>query len=252
MSKQVTFSGKREGQAVTVRALIAVLEKALRWLRGRDENEPVDWEVVRIALGDPVQLTFRSESANGSISQRMGRLHSIQNKRLPKIMPRLTDDDIDGTVELASVLDEGFKSFQISSIDEPTVNLTPSLVERVEEIAKKTARFYYEYTTVRGTLYELTAVIDGPHRFRIERLDGDKIPCNFTPDKFAEVKEAIKSRVEIHGRAKCSGSGEIKSIEVRDFRVLRDNPVKFSEMPGIDITGGLDTVEHIERIRGGN
>src|SRR4051794_28183953 len=123
MPKQVTFSGEREGERVTVRALIDALQKMMIWLRGRDQGESVDWDVVRISLGDPIRMTLSSESANGLITQRMNNLHSLQNKRMPKTAPRLTDEDIEGTMELATVLGKGFKSIKISSTDTPTVKL---------------------------------------------------------------------------------------------------------------------------------
>ncbi len=252
MPKEVTFTGNRKGDAVAVRTLIGVLEKALKWLRGRDEDETVDWEVIRVALGNPISLTFRSETANGPLSARMTHLHSMQNKRAPKTMPRLTDDDIDATIELSSVLDEQFSSLKISSSHEPTVRFTPALIERVEHLAKTTKRFYYEHTTIRGTLYEVTAMEGGTHRFKIVNAsNGVRIPCNFPTDEFHKVREAMKHRVEVSGLAKCSGHGEIKSIDNVRFRVLADNPKPFTEMPSIDITGGLSTVEHIERVRGG-
>src|SRR5690606_36633332 len=212
--KRVTFTGDRMSDHATVRSLIEALESALIWLRGRDPDSTVDWEIVRVSIGKRLSLTFSSPNANGNISVRMKNLHELQKKRAPKVSPRLTDEDVDGTKQLASMIGGEFKSMRISSPGAPTVRLTPSLVQRVEEIAGTQRGAHYEWGTIRGVLDQIT-VGSSSCRFRLKhQLTGAEISCTTTQERLDEVKDALPHRVEVYGRIRFNRANQPKSVEV--------------------------------------
>lgn len=251
MSKIVTFSGDRTGSHVTVRALISALEGALVWLRGRDPDSTVDWEVVKVKLSGSIRITFASESANGNISSRMRNLSTLQHKKKPAIAPRLTDEDIEGTKELASVIGHGFDSMKISSPGLPTVKVTPVLVERVEEIARSVRASWYEWTTLRGIIDQITV---GPMslRFRLRhQLTNAEISCDFDRVLLEDVKDALSCRIEVYGRVKYNRADQPKSVDVETIRKLPERSASFKAAAAVNITSGEDTADYIERMRGG-
>jgi hypothetical protein len=250
MAKTVTISGEKTGERVTVRALIAALEKALVWLRGRDPESTVDWEIVRVSLADPVSMTFSSPTANGDISERMRNLHKLQSKKRPKVTPRLTDEDIDGTRELAATIGAEFKSLRISSPGEPTVKLTPILVERVEEIAKTARAAWYEWGTMRGTMDQVT-IGENVSKFRMKHpVTGDEVGCTFPQEMLDDVKDALPHRVEVYGRIRYNRSDRPTSIDVREIRRLPERSTSFDAVRPVNITSGIDSADYVEGLRG--
>lgn len=240
MPKSVTFAGGRIGERVSVRALIAALESALVWLRGHEPDSTVDWEVVRVSLAQNISITFSSESANGAISSRLRNLSQLHSKRKPKGTPRLTDEDIDGTRELASVIGNGFSSMTISSPGEPKVRVTPVLVKRVEEIASKVRAHWFEWTSVRGTIDQITFT-PTTARFRLRhQITAAEISCDFDRDMFEAVKDAIGHRVEVYGKVKYNRSDQPKSIDVETIRPLPDRTPPFATIPAVSIASGTD------------
>jgi len=245
----VTFTGERMGTRVTVSALIAALEKALIWLRGRDPNATVDWDVVKIRIDNRLRLTFSSTEDISAIPNRLHMLHELEKKRKPKLSPRLTEEDIDGTQELASMIGEDFVSMKISSPGAPTVKLTPTLVERVEEIAQVARGVYYEWGTMRGYMDQVT-IGERKCTFRIRnQLTNDDIGCSFPLEELNAVKAALPARVEVYGRIKMNRSDKPTSIDVEKFRILPENLRPFNEEPPVNITDGMDSGDFVEGIR---
>jgi hypothetical protein len=181
----------------------------------------------------------------------MRSLSSLQKAKEPHIAPRLTDDDIDGTKQLAEVIGSDFSSMRISSEGDPTVRLTPALVERVERIAKASRTNWYEWTTLRGVIDQITAG-QTMYRFRLRhQMDNSEINCDFDRSAFEEVKDALSHRVEIYGKVKYGRADQPKSVAVETIRRLPDKSPLFETVPAIDITSGMGSADYVERVRGG-
>lgn len=248
-TKQVTFTGERVGGRVTVRSLVSALESALVWLRGHDPDDTVDWEVVRVAIGKSLRFTFSSPVSNGDISDRMHNLHNLQKKKMPKVPPRLTDEDVEGTKKLAAMIGDEFKSIRISSPGEPTVKLTPVLVQRVGDIASAERGPYQEWNTIRGVLDQITAS-QFSCRFRLKhQLTGEYLGCTVPPERLDEIKDALPHRVEVYGRVKYDRTHRPKSIDAEKIRRLPESDTPFDSLPPINITSGLSSEEYVERLR---
>ena len=249
--QRVTFTGERMGERVTVRTLIDALEGALVWLRGRDPDSTVDWEVVKVAIGKSLRITFSSPNVNGDISTRMRNLHQLQKRRMPKVAPRLTDEDIDGTNRLASMIGKELKSITISSPGAPKVKVTPVLIERVETIASTVRGNYYEWTTIRGYMDQIT-VSATLCRFRLRHeLTGAELSCTIPIEELDNIKNALPHRVEVYGRVKYNRSNQPKTIDMAKItRRLPESNRPFDLLPPVDITHGMSSEDYIERLRG--
>jgi hypothetical protein len=248
MANDLTIKLSARGERLTAKMLIERFERAIAMLRTLPANK--EWEVVKVRMNSPLVAVFRNPTAEPSdIRQRLKDIRSVTKK--PVRPSHLSDSAIDKTLEFAEVVGDNGPPLMMS-YGRTSVEITSKTRTNFEKIAEVARRRYFEWTTIRGRLYEVTAVLGGIHRFRVENgVTGDHVSCNFPEDRLAEIREFLRCRIEVYGRAKCSESGEIKSIEVKDFRQLTENKVRFSEIPGINITDGKDSVAHVERIRGG-
>ena len=90
-----------------------------------------------------------------------------------KTVPVVTDDELESAKELTDVLRQGIKSLRISSPGDAVVYITPKVAEKVDVLAKSQLRGgYYEWTTIRGELNQITVEggIDGiSYHARIDR-----------------------------------------------------------------------------------
>ncbi|MGA2440596.1 MAG: hypothetical protein ABSH08_06540 [Tepidisphaeraceae bacterium] len=251
MPKRITIRLSADEPRLTVRALIEMLERILTALRGLDPNLPADWEIVRARLHAPFIFTVENKSANGTVSSRLRSARQFSGRRTA--IPTVTDDEIESTKELTDVLKQGIKSVRISSPGDPTVNITPAIAEKVEALAKSRLKGgYHEWTTIRGELNQIT-VEGGSTEFRITHgLTGAKIPCSFDPTLIDEVKDALPSRVEVSGRTRFNRAKQPVSISVSRIRRLPESGVRISQAPAIQIADGMDSVEYLERVRGGD
>jgi len=251
MPKKITIRISADEPRLTVRALIEMLEKTLAALRGLDPNLPADWEIVSARLRPPFIFTFENKDADGMVSSRLRSTRQFTGRK--KTAPVVTDDELESAKELTDVLRHGIKSFRISSPGDAVVNITPKVAEKVDALAKSQLRGgYYEWTSIRGELNQIT-VEGGSTEFRITHgLTGAKIICSFDPSLIADVKEALPSRVEVSGRVRFNRSKQPVSISVSRIRRMPESGVRISQAPAIQITGGMDSVEYLERVRGGD
>ncbi len=84
-------------------------------------------------------------------------------------------------------------------------------------------------------------------------MTGDAIPCNFDQDVVGlnEVKDALPHRVRVYGCARFGKDGRISSFDVTKLWTLPETFVPLAELPSLDITEGMQSVEYIERLRSG-
>jgi hypothetical protein len=257
MSKRVSFQVRGDSARMTVRALIQLLESALEWLKTLDPEISADWEMVQCRVTPPYRFTFANENANGSVSSRIKEVHSFaksgKNNANQLLAPRLSEDEIESTSRLADVLGEHVEELRISSPGDPTVRLTQSVAEKVKTVAKEMRVVsHVEWTTIRGTLFEVT-VSEGIRKFRVKhQLTGSNIPCTFSPEQLDQIKDALPSRVEVYGCARFNTLGQPTSIDAERIRKLPENDIAIDELVGINIRNGASTVTHVERVRSGD
>lgn len=109
-------------------------------------------------------------------------------------------------------------------------------------------------TSVEGSLD--TVFLHDPrdaHFVIWDAVYGRQVRCDFAPEHLRIVKEALGERVRVNGRVQFDAIGRPERIvEIFSIRVLRpgSGPAP-SDLRGMapDITGGLDSVEWVRRIR---
>jgi hypothetical protein len=279
MPKTVSFQLRSESsERLTVKSLIDFLERTLEWLKSLDPDQPADWRVIRCRTRPPYRFTFANEASNGSVSNRMREWSGFAKpSRRTKLPPMrvgdvnsvtLTTDrdsflkDIAGTtttrfseqeIDSANRLAEAIGSqgeLRISSPGDPTVKITPVVASKIKTIAKAMRTdSHVEWTSVRGMLYQITAA-DNMHRFKIRNhLSGSPVECTFSQELLDRVKDCLKGRVEVFGRARMNKLGQPTSIDVERLRSLPAIDIDLDDLVGIDITAGVSSSEHVERLR---
>jgi len=109
---------------------------------------------------------------------------------------------------------------------------------------------YFEHGAIEGEL--------GISRSRdqlvvIDALTGQQIPC-YLADEHLEstVREAWKCRVSVEGRIKVDRrTSQPIELAVENIRILRDRNdlPQLKDLHGIDITGGVESSEHVRGLR---
>jgi hypothetical protein len=165
--------------------------------------------------------------------------------------PKILAPTLIATKQLTDVLADGFSGIKICYPGQRAVTFTERMVQNFRNIANVVTESFYEWTTVRGILYQITWN-DGVTRCRIrESLNHTEIPCLVTPELLNTVKDALPHRVDLYGRAKSNRLEGIMAIEVERVEILPDLEQSMQSTPAIHITGGMDSREYVERLRGG-
>lgn len=250
MAKELTIQLDAKGDKLTVNSLVAALEKALALLRTLDPND--EWEVVRVTKQSPFKLVVRNPSVQDVAPHYMDRLRKMDRKLKLSKMPAFTEHTLLATYELAGVLNDGFKGIKLSFPGQRAVAFTPQVVENVNAIAKIATEWYYELTSIRGLLFQITWS-ESSTRCRIkDALTHAEIPCVVSEDLLDTVKDALPHRVDVYGRAKCNRLGTIALIDVETIRILPEDKRSMDQTPATNITGGMDSAEYVERLRRGD
>lgn len=249
MQKELTIQLDVKGKTLTVKALVEALEKALALLRTLDPNG--EWEVVRMTKNSPVRIVLRNPNAASTAPKYMRNIRGMNRKLGAKRISRLSGPMVVATRDFTNVLNDGFSAIKMSFPGQPVAEFTPRVVENIGQAARVATQWMYEWTSIRGLLYQITWS-DGITRCRIrEALHETEIACIVSPELLATVKEALPHRVDLYGRAKSNRIDGVVSIDVEKIEILPDESPSIKDMPAIDITDGVDSVEYIARLRGG-
>ena len=148
--------------------------------------------------------------------------------------------------------------------DLPELEITPTVarvaVEHTRKILKPEMRPYQEFGSVEGFAESIERDGWGNPILRIHsRLTGESVKAFVTGDAAAELeKHQIRDvwkgrRVQVVGRLKYRGVGNLNYVEAIAVRFMRDR----TELPELDdiqdenFTGGLSSEEYLERLRDG-
>jgi hypothetical protein len=122
-------------------------------------------------------------------------------------------------------------------------------MDNVQKIPRRD--YYYQHTTIRGRLLDIH-MSKGAREFTIFDLLTDRqIRCVFKEGKHKNVARLLQQNVVVYGRTKFNNRGIPESMIVDEFQGLPIAKRKVSELPPIDITGGMGSVEFVRRIRNG-
>lgn len=128
--------------------------------------------------------------------------------------------------------------------------VSPTQAVAIHAKAAMNAKFYWVETSLEGRIEIVN--IHGKPKFSIFDHDGIEIKCRFKDDMFDKVKQYINHRVIVSGRVKYKNETDVPlSIAASEIESLDegDPPKAFSELPVIDVTGGVPSDIFVRRMR---
>lgn len=256
----IVIDGKQN--RVSIASLITVISNVVAMLRsisrelGDDLDSPITWNITRTQKNSPLEITLAPSSRKRPyLGKRVVREY-VQGIRVienSSTCPEsFSDKAIDSAKKMVSVLQDGVKAVRFVAPDVGEARATLHLAANVDVLRSKMYR--YETTTFRGILEDVRTHDEANVFEMYDPLTSQKITCHFKAGCEKAVGELLTRRVFVYGRAKFDRKDNPMSIEVEQFRGIREphELPKISETPPVDITGGVDSVEYVRRIRSGD
>lgn len=275
---EITVRVPDEGFPVLVRAFLDLLTTTLEILNqldaevsGNPEGSIV-WRIADARRSSPLAITLRGQPCRPEFdftekvtSSFVRGVRSLRDGTAAR-PPHFNDVALDRLLHLTTSLDGelGAIVFELPTGEKAVaekqtelgIRAVLELPEALDLNATVTRRFYQEYGTLRGQL-DVVSVRANKDTFEFtEELTKKAITCRFTdPELFKRAQESLRKRIEVEGRIRYNNQdGSPASMQVEGFRVLGDGTSvpSFRDLEGLDITGGMDPVEFIRRLRDGD
>jgi hypothetical protein len=246
---------------VSVSAFVSVVQNTLEILHGLDiaisENPSgvLEWRIAEVSLNSPLTMTIFAEAEDETgVDRQVVSAYSEGLEHLDKdgetVPTYFNDALLEKARKLVSVLNDGVAKIAfVSSWTDP--------VEPSQRVAAHVDRLlppdHEEWGSIEGKLEVLS--IHGGASFNIWNvISGARVTCRIPSEMLDEAHAAFGKRTAVQGKIRYDRRGKPVSISVHHIRILREQ----SELPqsrdleGIDITGGIDPVEHVRRLRDGD
>jgi len=213
----------------------------------------VRWELSRMAFGSPPTLGVCAQ-VNGSAE--------VVRRELEAFAEGLVALETDGSYippyfarptlvkarSLVGPLRNSIGSIEFATMEGRVAAPSLRLAEHVDALLPQKR---IGFGSVYGRLETLTQ-----HQgtsFRVWDASGRSVLCSIPPELLPEAKVHFGERVVVHGEVQYGDEGlpeRIKVQQVRWVKEPRDLP-RFRDLEGIDITGGVDSVEYVRGVRDG-
>jgi hypothetical protein len=242
-------------------------EAVTRWLsivskieskNSEDGKSGIHWHIIRATTNSPLTLTLeaqvpgkRRDTSKAVVKSYMRGMRKLESGS--GVPSDFGDDTLKEARALLGLLDRGVSRIEFAAPGEEKITPTLRSAAMIDEFFGRRAAYHLADTTVEGSLETVT--IHGGEAFDIfDQLTGTRVRCVLPEGKLNEAVGALGKRVGVSGRAKFSDKGRPISIEVDSIRVLRDKVdlPSASDFEGggrLDITGGMDSVEFVRRLR---
>lgn len=236
-------------------ALYEISEMASKGVR-----KPTGWEIVSVSMNSPFHMTVRPKTVRGSAlvgAYKRGLEKLKESSTRPKYFG---DGALRHARQLAQAVHGGITSITIESKKYGRVNVSPDIIEHVNEIgpaeglAIESPHTHSEWNTLRGRLYLVDpwGMEKSGVRFEIRDVTTRrKIRCVVRDEYYEQVHDAQLKRVAVYGRVKYNEQDEPTQIEAESIRILDDSSFDFDAKKKIDICEGVDSMTHVERVRNG-
>lgn len=251
-SLTITVSGKND--RILLGSFLKLASETLHILRLIDREgaggttRGLDWRIETISRKSPLRLTISGESRDEDVVAVdvvrlfVGAMNTMSKEPTwPEGFPR---DGLDKLKDIVDLAHDGLGKVVFSD-GKTKVEATQHLGANIEFLFDE----HTEWTTIDGRLEAVSA-----HRnkvFRIyDRLTGASVACRFTKEQQEEVRQALYRRVSVTGEATYK-AGMPHVIKVDSIDIIENKGVAYDDLPPIDITGGVSSVEHIRRVRDG-
>ena len=264
MSQMITILVEGKDGGVPAERLA---EAVTRWLaivaridaKNSEDGKPgIHWHIVKATTNSPLTLTLeahvhakRRDTSKLVVKSYMRGMRKLESgKGVPN---DFGDDTLKEARSLVGLLDRGISRMEFAAPGEERIVPTLRSAAIIDEFFGRRAAYHMADTTIEGSLETVT--IHGGDAFDVfDQLTGTRVRCVLPEGKLSEAVNALGKRVGVSGRAKFSDKGRPISIEVESIRVLSEE----SDIPAasdfegegrLDITGGMDSVEFVRRLR---
>lgn len=210
-----------------------------------------DWEIVKVSMNSPVRARVRSRNSTPGVRELVRRVDRFA--RGGRTRGRLRYDDIDRINRISALFKPsgGVSRIEINAGARAKTVLTEErIATALSHSPPAPQSFREELEEIEGYLTSVTVEADR-HAFRLrERIQQRAIDCTFDASLLGKVKEALPHRVMVTGHVRYNPAGEITSIKVLNLVKLKQGFIPYDQWKGVDLTGGVDSVTFIRRIRG--
>lgn len=148
---------------------------------------------------------------------------------------------------LASILGRDVATIRVLA-DHRDVEINQTIAAHVEALLGKR---YEDIGSVEGSLEAIS--VHGRRYFNVyDALTGRRVECAFEPDMQEKAAHALGKRVWVRGLVSYTAQGKPLSVRVMQFEEFPPREVlpSTATMQGlVDLTDGIDSVEHVRRLR---
>jgi hypothetical protein len=232
----------------------AILAEIDAELSGRPGGT-LSWNISGLSLGSAV-ITATPESTDPDIdmgpqvvSTVVRGLESLEHA--PERPPYFSDEAVHRARQLVGLIQPKTRISRITVVAPPMPIVTITQ-QTAAHIDKMVGAGYTALGSVEGRLEAIS--VHGKPSFGVyDFIEGRRINCEFSPGMLKQVKDALGGRVLVSGRVRFNESDKPTSVrEIQEFIVLRsrDDLPQPRDIVGIapDITGDVDSVEHLRRL----
>lgn len=239
-------------QSVPLSSFLKVVENAFSLLKGVDSalggggGQRTKWDLVGASMHSPCTVAISAAPlAQGRVEAGIaGCVAGLRRLDAEAHMPQYFDDAmLEHAKKIVSTLADGVSLIRFSA-----GGLTAIPTQRVAANVDRLTRRSKQEGMLEGCLQRVDA--HGDLRFRIfDVVTGEGVPCDFGDALREKVRSSLYERVKVTGTIHYSREGKPVRVEVKDVTPFPKNPPGFFRIPPIDITGGVDAADYIERLR---
>ncbi len=217
-----------------------------------DQRDRIEWRIVSVSMNSPLTMVIEGQSEEATevthtaIHAYTSGLRAIEESS-SFAPPHFTLPRLDAARRIANVLNDGIGAVTFYEEDTPPVTPTQQFTANVSKLIPQE---YAEEGSLEGTLEMITI-----HKQRVfavyDRFTGKRVECRFTDENLTVARDALGHRVTIYGRIRFTREGDPKSVIVQEIEVMpsQSELPQFSDLEGLDITGGVDPAEYVRRLR---
>jgi hypothetical protein len=215
----------------------------------------LSWNISGLSLGSAV-ITATPESTEPDVDVGPQVVAAAVNgldllERSPERPPYFSDEALHRARQLVGLIQPKTRIARIIVVAPPMPIVTISQ-QTAAHIDKMVGSGYTALGSVEGRLEAIS--VHGKPSFGVyDFVEGRRISCEFPSEMLERVKDALGRRVLVFGRVRFNESDKPTSVrEIEELRVLRgkDDLPQPEDIVGIapDITGDVDSVEHLRRL----
>lgn len=228
---------------------LASLRRIERRLAGRVGND--DWKVLKASLNGSLRMTVGNSSAADVTGTYLGGIRMLEARAEP---PTLFDiEDLEAARALVRLLDDDIREIALSAPGRGEVIPTQHAAANIAALIDPYPRSRIERTAVVGVMDQITTTNPDKPVFRLRRRTSSlSVRCQVASTDIQTVKDCLSRRVRVYGQAEFNRVGDVIKIRVERIESLRDRSElpQIADLPALDLTGGIDASDYLEKLRG--